>query len=61
MTKVTVQPPPSRDEIAARAYQLWVERGCPIDSADIDWYEAEKELLAHASSGEDRSEGSVQA
>jgi len=32
------------DQIAARAYQLWEERGCPIGSPEVDWYQAEQEL-----------------
>lgn len=31
-------------EIAALAYQLWNERGCPIGSPDEDWFRAEAEL-----------------
>lgn len=31
-------------EIAALAYQLWHERGCPIGSPDEDWFRAEAEL-----------------
>ena len=31
-------------ELAALAYRLWQERGCPIDSPDEDWYRAEREL-----------------
>jgi len=32
------------DEIAALAYQLWNERGCPAGSPDEDWFRAEAEL-----------------
>lgn len=35
--------PPNR-EIAALAYHLWTERGCPIGSPDDDWFQAEAEL-----------------
>ena len=31
-------------EIAALAYQLWKERGCPIGSPDEDWFRAEADL-----------------
>ena len=31
-------------EIAALAYQLWKDRGCPIGSPDEDWLLAEAEL-----------------
>jgi hypothetical protein len=30
--------------IEARAYELWVQRGCPIGSPEVDWYQAEQEL-----------------
>ena len=33
-----------RAMIADRAYQRWVERGCPLGTAQEDWLEAEKEL-----------------
>ena len=33
-----------RGEIAALAYQLWNDRGCPVGSPDEDWFRAE-ELL----------------
>jgi len=32
--------------IAVRAYELWCERGCPIGSAEHDWFRAEEELTA---------------
>ena len=31
-------------DIAALAYCLWMERGCPIGSPDDDWFQAEAEL-----------------
>ena len=34
----------SRDEIAARAHQRWVQRGRPEGSPEVDWREAEEEL-----------------
>jgi hypothetical protein len=30
--------------IAARAYELWQERGCPTGSDQEDWFRAEEEL-----------------
>jgi hypothetical protein len=33
-----------REEIARLAYQIWEERGRPIGSAEVDWYEAERQL-----------------
>jgi hypothetical protein len=38
----------SREEIALRAFELWKERGCPAGSPEIDWNEAEQDLLARS-------------
>ena len=38
-------------EIAALAYFLWQQRGCPDGTADDDWSKAEREL---ASKNQDR-------
>ena len=35
---------PGIGKIAALAYQLWEDRGCPIGSPDEDWFLAEAEL-----------------
>lgn len=35
---------PDGQEVADRAYQRWVERGCPQGSPEEDWFEAEREL-----------------
>jgi len=35
---------PTESEIATVAYQLWLERGCPIGSDQEDWYRAEAML-----------------
>jgi hypothetical protein len=37
---------PAIEEIKARAYQLWLERGSPHGSSDQDWHRAEQELRA---------------
>ena len=37
---------PSHAEIAARAYQLWLEQGQPANCAEHNWLEAERELKA---------------
>jgi hypothetical protein len=37
--------PPAFDEIAQRAYELWIEKGCPHGSAEQDWHEAEQQLM----------------
>ncbi|HTP33962.1 MAG TPA: DUF2934 domain-containing protein [Candidatus Acidoferrales bacterium] len=34
----------AENEIAALAYKMWQERGCPIGSPEEDWYRAEEEL-----------------
>ena len=39
-----VLPPPTKQQIAALAYAIWQDRGCP-EGTDIDcWFEAEREL-----------------
>lgn len=35
---------PTQAEIAARAYQCWHQRGCPVGSPEEDWSRAEEEL-----------------
>jgi hypothetical protein len=35
-------------EIAARARELWVARGCPQGSSDEDWFRAAEELRARS-------------
>jgi len=30
--------------VSKRAYQLWLERGCPEGSPEQDWFQAESEL-----------------
>ena len=37
-------PEPSKQEIEARAYQLWEEAGCPKDREDEFWHLAQQEL-----------------
>lgn len=34
----------THDDIAGRAYQCWLERGCPEGSPEVDWYRAEQLL-----------------
>jgi hypothetical protein len=31
-------------QIAIRAYQRWVNRGCPFGSPEVDWVNAEEDL-----------------
>jgi len=40
-------------EIAALAYNLWQERGCPVGSPEIDWLQAERQL--HGQTRDDHS------
>jgi hypothetical protein len=43
--------PPSDDvraRIAARAYQLYLERGCREGGAEQDWLEAEQDILGRS-------------
>ena len=32
--------------VRAKAHELWVQRGCPQNSAEDDWYQAERLLRA---------------
>jgi hypothetical protein len=34
--------------IEVRAYELWVQRGCPIGSPEVDWLQAEAEIRGNA-------------
>lgn len=38
------EPPVDPEMVEAMAYQLWLQRGCPIGSDQEDWYRAEAEL-----------------
>jgi DUF2934 family protein len=40
---------PSQQDIANLAYALWQQRGCPEDSAEEDWTEAERQLVQSSS------------
>jgi len=35
----------THEQIAALAYALWHERGCPHGSPEVDWLKAERTLL----------------
>jgi hypothetical protein len=39
-------------EIAALAYQLWKDRGCPLGSPEADWFQAESDWKARETSGQ---------
>jgi len=36
--------PANPDDVAALAYRLWHQRGCPIGSDQEDWFRAEQEI-----------------
>jgi DUF2934 family protein len=40
---------PGREDIARLAYHIWEGRGRPLGSAEVDWYEAERQLQARRS------------
>lgn len=37
---------PLSEQIAALAYALWQERGCPDGTPEEDWYRAQQEIQA---------------
>ena len=39
-----MQNEPDQQETQRLAYQLWLERGCPVGSSEQDWFRAEEEL-----------------
>src|SRR5438067_311846 len=43
-TRLDAGTEPTADEISARAYRCWHERGCPEGSPEADWRRAEEEL-----------------
>ena len=45
---------PEPDHVAELAYTLWESRGCPIGSAEDDWFKAEHELVSTAGSENNR-------
>jgi hypothetical protein len=46
--------PPGIDvqAIRRRAHELWLRRGCPTGTPDLDWQQAERELRAESERGE---------
>jgi hypothetical protein len=40
--------PFGHDEIAARAHEIWLAKGCPEGSAEADWFQAAEELRSRA-------------
>jgi hypothetical protein len=49
-------PQPSQEEIAQRAYELYLQRGSVPGHETDDWLQAEAELSAEATQGEQRDE-----
>jgi hypothetical protein len=43
-TPNVISEPPNQGEISALAYELWIQRGCPLGSPEVDWFRAEEEL-----------------
>jgi hypothetical protein len=43
--------PPDEKEVAELAYRRWVEKGYPQQSAEDDWFEAERELQLQKPNG----------
>ena len=33
------------EQVATLAYRLWHERGCPEGSPEVDWFQAQQQLL----------------
>jgi len=47
-TQATSSQTSDTSAIEIRAYQLWVQRGCPIGSPEVDWFQAEEEIRGNA-------------
>jgi DUF2934 family protein len=41
----------SASATALRAYELWRSRGCPHGSSEVDWYQAELDLVQEVAAG----------
>ena len=46
-------------EVAAVAYRLWQQRGCPEGSPEEDWFLAEREVRRAAATGAAAENGST--
>jgi hypothetical protein len=44
--KDTATSEPGEQATAILAYQLWLDRGCPVGSPEEDWFRAEQTLRA---------------
>jgi hypothetical protein len=45
-----------QDKVAARAYQKWMQKGCPHGQDQQDWLEAEAEIKAEMARGNSRKQ-----
>ena len=43
-TQNVISEPDNLGEISALAYELWMQRGCPLGSPEVDWFRAEEEV-----------------
>jgi len=57
--RVSNTEPTCEDVISKRAYELWLERGCPEGSPEEDWYRAEREVGIVAVSAEQTIQGAA--
>jgi hypothetical protein len=46
-------------QIAALAYEYWQRRGCPIGSPELDWFQAEVDLLKRTDSNREAKVGGI--
>lgn len=47
-----VRPLPTHDQIACRAYEIWLQSGCVSGRDAENWAQAERELSTGCASGE---------
>ncbi len=59
LSPATAENEPTHDEIAARAYQRWQERGSEHGSQEADWLTAEQELRADRNRGADKPQAAA--
>src|SRR5579863_8126686 len=39
-----ISEPGNQEAISALEYELWIQRGCPLGSPEVDWFRAEEEF-----------------
>jgi hypothetical protein len=52
---IPVEPEVERERIASLAYAFWLERGCPDESSQEDWFRAERHLASRSDENVDES------